>query len=373
MLLPSLEDESRNPAWRSMMASLFNESVLGVAGPVDVPTLLGRARDGDLPNGMGGSPVNTLCEELLNRGHRVVVFTLDPEVRAERTFEQGPIKVCVGPYRARRAWDAFSQERAYLAQAIRRENPALVHAQWTYEYALGAAQAGLPYVVTAHDAPIRVLQHTGYSPYRMVRTAMAYWALRRSETVAAVSPYVASHLRRYGFCRGDLAVIPNGLPEAAFQPRLPTRPPGEGWMFATVLNGWGGFKNGAAAVRAFARVRQTLPTSKLLMFGVQHGPGDVAERWARARNLDLNVQFIGALPRERLLQTLRDHVDVLVHPSLEESHGMALIECMAMGIPVIGGRDSGAVPIRYSSPRQCWRPSLTMAGASKWWRRRADP
>ena len=37
-------------------------------------------------------------------------------------------------------------------------------------------------------------------------------------------------------------------------------------------------------------------------------------------------------------------IDVLVHPSLEEAFGIAVADAMALGIPVIGGLNSGAVP-----------------------------
>ena len=35
---------------------------------------------------------------------------------------------------------------------------------------------------------------------------------------------------------------------------------------------------------------------------------------------------------------------LLLHPSLEESFGVVLIEAMSFGVPTIGGNNSGAVP-----------------------------
>ena len=39
-----------------------------------------------------------------------------------------------------------------------------------------------------------------------------------------------------------------------------------------------------------------------------------------------------------------DLSDILVHPALEESFGMTLVEAMARKVPVIAGQSSGAVP-----------------------------
>jgi hypothetical protein len=50
---------------------------------------LGAWRE-NLPRGMGGSPVNLLCRELLPRGLRLVVFTLDPAAREGRVGRADP-------------------------------------------------------------------------------------------------------------------------------------------------------------------------------------------------------------------------------------------------------------------------------------------
>jgi glycosyltransferase involved in cell wall biosynthesis len=291
--------------------------------------------------------VNLLCRELLSRGHRLVIFTLDRSVSDERVLKGRRLKICIGPYRPRprdRALDLFALERRYLTRAIARERPDLLHAQWTYEFALAAASSGCPHLVTAHDAPICVLRHS-FDLYRVFRTAMAYRALKLARNVVAVSPYVAAHLRRYRFSDRDVPVIPNGLAAANFQRAQAhhDRPSAE-VVYATVLNGWGGRKNGQAAVKAFQQVRRTMRGSRLLMFGQDHGPGGPAECWATRRGMADGIDFVGELGYGSLLGRLAAEVDALVHPSLEESHGMVLIEAMALGIPAIGGRRSGAVP-----------------------------
>ena len=53
--------------------------------------------------------------------------------------------------------------------------------------------------------------------------------------------------------------------------------------------------------------------------------------------------FHGFVPYDKFLMELKN-MHLLLHPSLEESLGMCLVEAMALGIPVIGGDRSGAVP-----------------------------
>jgi glycosyltransferase involved in cell wall biosynthesis len=80
------------------------------------------------------------------------------------------------------------------------------------------------------------------------------------------------------------------------------------------------------------------------MFGFEFEEGGVAELWARNHFLQAGIVFKGLVPFIDLLNSLAVNVDIFVHPSLEEACCMAVIEAMAMGLPVIGGRSSGAVP-----------------------------
>lgn len=321
---------------------------IGMLGPVSIAAfrehINGPAGVAKLPAGLGGSPVDLLCIELLRRGHRLIIFTLDPYVSGERVLEGECVKICIGPYRPRhRARDFFANERKYLVGAVERESVDVLHAHWTYEYALAALENDIPHVITAHDAPVNVLRLNPI-PYRFMRLLMAYTCLWKARKVAAVSPYVAEHCHRYRFYRRNIEVVPNGMLDHLFEQRSLGKERAKDVVFATVLNGWGGRKNGQVAIEALAMLRRAHPTCRMIMFGVGHGTGEEAERWACSENLSEAIEFRGEVPYADLMEALSSDVDILVHPSLEESHGMALIEAMGLGIPVIAGKDSGAVP-----------------------------
>lgn len=322
---------------------------LALAGPISISAFAGdlhplwAVRAASIP-GLGGTPVVSLAKALLQRGHCLTVFTLAPGITEEIVLDGPALRLCVGPMRAGgRGADFFRAERAYLQRAITRENPDLVHAHWTYEFALAAIASEIPTLVTAHDAPVNILRHFR-DPYRVARTLMAAQALRRARHLTAVSPHVAKHLRDAMGCRKQIHIVPNGFPEEFFSHSGRAATGGKTVTFATALNGWVKLKNGRGAIRAFAQLRRHRSDVRMLMFGAGHGINESAHAWSAARGISDGIEFAGELPHDELRARLAAEVDVFLHPSLEESHGMGLCEAMALRIPVIGGRKSGAVP-----------------------------
>ena len=328
---------------------------IGIAGHIATDSIA-RFLDGDtagLPRGYYGAPLlGTLIGELLERGHSIVAYTTSSDMphgtRVSASGDRFKITYCAARPRAfrysdgrwGRAADAFRHERATLSQAMQDDAPDLVHAHWSYEFALAAIESGLPHVVTCHDAPQVVLR---YSPdlYRLVRYLMARQVLKRAHYLTAVSPYLQGMLQNYA--RIPIEVVPNPLP--AHSPELsatrafdPVQP-----RIVMVLNGWGTRKNPKPALRAFATLRRAIPAAELSIMGSDYGPDGKAEIWARAQGLTQGVNFMGPQPYAVLLETLAD-ADLLLHPALEETFGMSIAEAMSFGVPVIGGCDSGAVP-----------------------------
>jgi L-malate glycosyltransferase len=164
--------------------------------------------------------------------------------------------------------------------------------------------------------------------------------------LTAVSPYLAEHLARVFRYRGPIHVVPNGLSPSVFAvgESRGEAPPEGGPRFASVLTGWTRVKNPRTLLLAFARVRAELPGATLTMYGPGFGPGEDAERWARAEGVAAGVEFAGIVRHPGLLERLAAGADVLVHPAVEESFSMAVAEAMALGLAVIGGERSGGVP-----------------------------
>lgn len=318
---------------------------VAVAGPVATRRLLPHLdHRGRVPPGLGSTSLTRLVCGLLDRGVRLSVVTCAPSVPtvAEEVVAEGPgLRLRVGPFRpAGRARDGFRVERAYVREALRDEAPDLVHAHWTYEYALGALAWDAGALVTFRDWAPTVLRYHPH-PYRVVRLAMQVRVLQRARAAVAISPYLARRVRRW--FRGPVTVIPNGLEEAAFDPAPRALHDRQEPRLIAVNSGFGARKNVGSLLRAFALVRTRRPRCRLALVGDGYGPAGPAQAWARRRGLTAGVEFHGRVPPGEVRELMRA-ADVLVHPSREETFGNVLLEAMAQGLPVIGGRRSGAVP-----------------------------
>ena len=331
--------------------------MITLAGPFDSRVFLDTALQISGPaeklKGLGGTPVSLLMREFIRREQQVLLVSLDSGVQEEVVLEGQGFKICIGPYRpsARARWmDGFALEKAWITRMLEREKPPFVHAHWTYEFALGALDTGIPSLITAHDAPWPILgeqlrHHPRGLPYRAVRTAMAYLAGHRARRMTSVSPYVANHWRRYGFTQAPMAIVANGLPGAYFERPLERTHAGKPTTtFVAILNGgFHGLKNGPGLIKAFTRLAAGTAAVHLILFGSGCGPGEDAEQYVAARCPGLPVSFRGQAPHANVMDCLAHEADVLVHPAFEESFGMTLIDGMACGLPVIGGAASGGV------------------------------
>lgn len=329
---------------------------IGIAGHIATDSIA-RFLEGDatgLPRGYYGAPLlGTLIGELLERGHSIVAYTTSSDMPTSTSVtasgDRFKITYCAARPRAfrysnghwGRAADAFKHERASLIQAMQDDALDLVHAHWSYEFALAAIESGLPHLVTCHDVPQVVLRHAP-NPYRLVRYFMARRVLRQAKYLTAVSPYLKQKIE--GYARVPISVVPNPLPvHPAHLVESNRQYDSARPRIAMVLNGWGALKNPQPALRAFAALRRRFPAAELSIMGIDYGPGGKAESWAQAQGLTAGVHFIGKLPYPMLLAKLAES-DLLLHPSLEETFGMSVAEAMSLGVPVIGGQASGAVP-----------------------------
>jgi L-malate glycosyltransferase len=318
---------------------------LGFATPVSLQLLRPLVRDGEhLPPGYQFAASADWVRELMNRGHHGTLYTTAREIDAPKTFRGDGITIRIARQRSSGAGrDLFAVERRQLQRMMIEDQCQLIHAHWTYQFALAALASEIPVLVTIHDLPWNVLRNFR-DMHRVARLLMAYGVAMQGKHFTAVSSDAASHFRRFFRPGVRIVVIPNGLPSELFemQPKTTRTSSGE-VVFATILQGWSRQKNAMAALEAFRIVRHEVPDARLLMFGVDYEPGGHAYRWAKEQILHQGVTFVGLLPYGDLLNRIRHEADVLVHPSLDESFSMTALEAMALKKPVIAGRETAGV------------------------------
>ncbi|WP_231931552.1 glycosyltransferase [Micromonospora echinospora] len=108
------------------------------------------------------------------------------------------------------------------------------------------------------------------------------------------------------------------------------------WLFVGALSD---LKGVPLLLEAFARCRADDPSLTLTLVGEG---ALLASLTARAVELGVAdaVTFTGAIPPDEALRLMREH-DLLVHPSRKETFGVAVVEALAAGLPVLVTRCGG--------------------------------
>jgi glycosyltransferase involved in cell wall biosynthesis len=298
--------------------------------------------------GVTATPVTPLARAWHQQGHTIAVFCLDPSAAEPLHLTGERLSIDVLPKRRFRhsMVDVYREERRRIREAVALEEPDVLSAQWSYEHALGALDTGIPTVVTCHDTPLRYawISKSFFMTYHLFVAASV---IRRARRIVCVSPYTAEHVRKLFRPKCVPQVIPNGISKEISRRgrrRLASNGRKSGTFTICSIGGWGGIKNIKTLLKAYSHAQSPRESTRLVLFGNGLGTGGEAEQWAKARHLAEGVEFRGSTPRESILEFLEADADLVVHPSLVETHGMVLIEAMACGVPVIGGRSSGAVP-----------------------------
>lgn len=165
--------------------------------------------------------------------------------------------------------------------------------------------------------------------------------------LTTVSPDCKRDIIRSMHPSTEIKVVPNGV-EAhlieAGKKRICGATLSAPLTIATILQGFQGRKNPKSAIKSFALIRSKFPDARMLMFGTDFEEGCPADKWSQDKGLATGIQFIGKISHNELMCHMTHHVHLLIHPAKEESFGMAPLEATALGIPVIGGKNSGGVP-----------------------------
>jgi len=295
--------------------------------------------------GGSGAIATELGLELAKRGHEIHFVSYASPFRLPNFAERVTFHEVTQP-----EYPLFEQSSPYaLALAVKqhevalREQLDLMHVHYAIPHAatawlakqMLASARDLKLVTTLHGTDITLV---GQDPSYYTLTK---FSIERSDRVTAVSRYLREETyRAFGCDRCDVSVIPNfvntatykAAPESWFRRAL-----GAGTQPILLhVSNFRPVKRVVDVVRVFAGVRRVMP-AMLVMVG--DGPErDAAQAETDALGLKGDVRFLGKV--DNVADVMRG-ADLFVLPSEIESFGLAALEAMACGVPVVASNAGG--------------------------------
>ena len=235
-----------------------------------------------------------------------------------------------------------------LLGVLRRERPAIVHTHTSKAGFVGRLAARLARVPAVIHQPHGHIFYGYYGPrrtafYIRLERLAARWTDR---IVTLTERGTEEHLARRIGRREQYVTVPSGVPTA----ELRARAPGQGAARAAlgiaggayVVGGLGRFvpvKGFDVLVAALPAVAAAIPSARVLLIG--DGP-DRAALLAQAAALGVGARLQVTGATSEIARCLAA-CDVLAAPSRNEGMGRALVEAMAVGVPVVGA-EVGGIP-----------------------------
>jgi glycosyltransferase involved in cell wall biosynthesis len=317
---------------------------------------------------------------LASKGHEVIDFAMEHPANVESPHEDlfAPRREYMDSSRSKflRGRDAISSvyslaARTRLRRLIERTKPDIAHMhiiyhQLTMSIVDELARAKVPMVMTLHDykigCPAYVLYRDGH-PCHDCTTGAVYNVVRhkcikgsRSASVLAGVEAALSHLTgKYdkidGYvCPsafvGDVAVesgipsdrihvIPNFLPDSEVGQAVSSLIDSPRFFFAGRLEE---VKGVGDLLEAFKDEDPTMGTLVIAGAG-----GELESKVRQASDELANVEYLGRLSREEVLQQLRQSRAAVLPSRWDENNPMSILEARTLGIPVIVS-DLGGLP-----------------------------
>lgn len=277
--------------------------------------------------------VFTLAAGLKKRGHNIFIAS-SGGVLLLKFIEEG-IKFIHIPIRTKKEVGPKILACTFkLNKFLKQESIDIVHSNSRTTQVLAsliARKTGIVHITTWH----------GYFKRRIFRRLFPCWGKK----VIAISEQVKEHLvEDFKVDEKDIVVINNGIDVNKLQAPSPQRKTeikttlglGEGPVIGIVAR-LSDVKGHKYLIDAMKEVLASEPNAQLLIIG----EGREKERLVRlARNLGI-TQSVFFVPEVSDTKDLLSVMDVFVMPSLKEGLGLALMEAMASGLPVVGSNVGG--------------------------------
>lgn len=295
----------------------------------------------NVPRGMGGSAVFELVKGLIETGIEIHILTLQPGLEKIIEFHNNKVHYYLIPRRKKGSLrDLWRKERKLIIDTLRKINADVVHANWTYEYALAAINYDRnKALITAHDIPYKILKYT-LSPYYLPLFFVSYYIYKKVKWITFVSDSVKNYAEKYLNRDCKYWIIPNIINLSDYKDYIKNKEKnGTPEKYFISVGLWNRLKNLKTSIKAFSLFVEKNPEYYYILIGPGLEKNSKAEKWILRNKYEKNVILLGKLSREETLFYL-SKATALIHPSFTEAHPMAVGEAMALGVPVIVGENS---------------------------------
>jgi glycosyltransferase involved in cell wall biosynthesis len=297
---------------------------------------------------LGGSSENTVRQvEALNRAGYDCLLAVGPRESETRILQDARRRGCrlvEVPALGREVSPRDLTALASLVRLMRREGVAIVHTHTSKAGFVGRLAARIARVPAVVHQPHGHIFYGYYGPRRsafFIRLERV--ASRWSDRIVTLTDRgTEEHLAQGIGRREQYVTIPSGVPTTELQARAPAQaeararlgvPPGAFVIVAVGRLVW--VKGFDLLVAALPAVLAHVPSARLVLVG--DGPERAAlEAQAAAAGVADRVRLGGVLSAATGLLDHLATADVCAAPSRNEGMGRALVEAMALGLPVVG-------------------------------------
>jgi len=171
------------------------------------------------------------------------------------------------------------------------------------------------------------------------------FSINASDGITAVSAYLANETKQIFNPDKEIRVIHNFVDSGRFHPNATgccqrKEFASENEFIIAHISNFRPVKRTIDVIDIFDRISQKLP-ARLLMMG--EGPETIlARRQVSKKGLNDKVTFMG---NQNRVEAVLPWMDLFLLPSEEESFGLAALEALACGVPVVGTKDTGLVEV----------------------------
>ena len=294
----------------------------------------------------GGSGVvaTELGKALADQGHEIHFITYSQPVRlgaAHKRIRYHEVNVSDYPLFFYPPYESVLASK--MVDVVKYENLDLMHVHYAIPHASAAitakmvlAQEGIhmPVITTLHGTDITLLgKDASFEP-------VISFAINKSDAVSAVSQSLKNDTYKLFGINQEIEVIPNFLNADHLPPEncqeLRREYAAEDERIIIHMSNFRPVKRIMDIVEVFAKVKLAVP-SKLILLG--DGPErSRAEQKCRELGISEHVTFAGNLKQPLELLGIGD---LFMLPSESESFGLAALEAMAAGVPVISTNTGG--------------------------------